>query len=331
MELIRSCTQDAKLGEARQATTVVSVVLAIYYVYRSCRCGENLLNRRERRAAQKRNNETSHQIVGLLQQAISLHQQGQLQNAAALYNQILQIEPEHGDALHLLGVVHLQCEDHSKALAFISRAIANELATDIAYNNLGVALRSLGRHGEAAVQYRKAVNINPEYLEARVNLGNALRASGKTDDALVSYRETLSRAPECADAHSGLALALTDSNAKEEAAEHHRRAVELDTQSAVFQTNLGYLQFEEKTLEKALNTFRHATLLDERYAPAHFGIATVLQAIGQGAEAEQAARSGLAIDDSDALGWNVLGLTLKLQNRDEEAEEAFNRSLSLDP
>jgi len=102
-------------------------------------------------------------------------------------------------------------------------------------------------------------------------------------------------------------------------------------QSAVFQTNLGYLQFEEKTLEKALNTFRQATLLDERYAPAHFGIATVLQAMEQGIEAEQAARSGLAVDDSDSLGWNVLRLTLKLQNRDEEAEEAFDRSLSLDP
>ena len=294
------------------------------------------MTRRERRAAQKRENSVQnkrihHQIVALVQEGIALHQQGQLDNAASIYNQILQLDAKNGDALHMLGVVQLQYGNHEQAVELITQAIANGLETALALNNLGVALRSLGRHAEAATHYRHAVTIQPDYIEARINLGNALRDAGKISGAIQSYRETLNQMPDSAEAHSGLALALTEKGWKDEASPHHRRAAELDPQSAIFQNNLGYLLYEEKDLEGALNAFQNALALDDQYAPAHFGIATALQLVGRGLEGEQAARSGLTINELDATGWNALGLALRVQGKFQEAAEAFRQSLSLEP
>src|ERR1700730_11322859 len=82
--------------------------------------------------------------------ALEHHQRGQLQAAEQIYRQILQVEPNHHDAIHLLGVIAYQ----------------------------------VGRH-EIAVEYMKrALKLWPDYAEAHNNLGNALKDQGKLDEAV---------------------------------------------------------------------------------------------------------------------------------------------------
>ncbi len=294
------------------------------------------MNRKERRAAKKQgqavNSSESQQRIGpLLQEAVAAHQQGRLEAAAAGYEEILKLDSENPDALHLFGVIHHQVGRGNEAIDLISRAIANGLETELVYNNLGAALRSVGRDAEAIKYYQKAIAIQPGYIDARVNLGNALRACGQENKAIACYRETLNQDPNCADAHSGLALALSDSNAHDEAAKHHRMAAELEPQSPVFQVNLGYLLFEENDLIAAKKSFENAIAIDASYATAQFGLATVLQAMEEGVAAEQAARAGLALDKNEARGWNILGLALRVQRKDDAAEEAFQNAYKIDP
>lgn len=45
----------------------------------------------------------------MIRQAITLHQQGQLDKAERLYTRILHDQHNHFDALHLLGVLMHQC------------------------------------------------------------------------------------------------------------------------------------------------------------------------------------------------------------------------------
>ena len=63
----------------------------------------------------------------MLQQAVLLHQKGQLSEAAALYCQILAREPGNADALHLLGVIEFQNGNPAAAIALIDRAVAVNL------------------------------------------------------------------------------------------------------------------------------------------------------------------------------------------------------------
>ena len=55
--------------------------------------------------------------------AIQHHQAGRLQAAEQIYRQILQAEPNHADAIHLLGVIAHQVGKHEVAVEYIGRAI----------------------------------------------------------------------------------------------------------------------------------------------------------------------------------------------------------------
>ena len=58
-----------------------------------------------------------------LSEAVRYHQQGQLEQAAQLYQQFLARYPDHPDALHLLGVIAFQQGDCQQAIERISRAL----------------------------------------------------------------------------------------------------------------------------------------------------------------------------------------------------------------
>ena len=69
--------------------------------------------------------------------ALRLHQQRRFQEAERLYCQILDSEPNHSSALHLLGVVRHQQGDHAAAIGLIGRAIAlNPHLADISLNDI---------------------------------------------------------------------------------------------------------------------------------------------------------------------------------------------------
>ena len=87
-------------------------------------------------------------VEGKLQQAISLYQAGQLQQAEQICQQILRDFPQHADALHLLGVIACQVEEYKIATDLISQAVeidSNQSQPKFAemYNNLGNVLLRL--------------------------------------------------------------------------------------------------------------------------------------------------------------------------------------------
>jgi Tfp pilus assembly protein PilF len=63
-------------------------------------------------------------------------------------------------------------------------------------NNLGTLLAQQGKFDEAVVQFRAAVQRNPEFDTARANLGLALAKLGRIDEALQEFRAILLRNPQ---------------------------------------------------------------------------------------------------------------------------------------
>ena len=113
-------------------------------------------------------------IPQALQAALQHHQAGRLREAEAIYRQILQSEPDHPDALHLLGVIAHQVGQDKVAVDLIGKAIeANPAAAEF-YNTLGSVLQAQGRLEEAVTRYQQAVTLQAEYAEAHYNLWNAL-------------------------------------------------------------------------------------------------------------------------------------------------------------
>src|SRR6266508_3134966 len=92
-------------------------------------------------------------------------------------------------------------------------------------NSLGVVLLNIGQVPEAQVEFRKAIELDPQYAEAYHNLGLALAQQGKAEEA---YRAAIQLAPRLAVAYLRLGQVLNVEGRKDEAKVAFRKAKELD-------------------------------------------------------------------------------------------------------
>jgi predicted O-linked N-acetylglucosamine transferase (SPINDLY family) len=111
--------------------------------------------------------------------------------------------------------------------AIVEYRRALELKPDFpeALNNLGAALAEQGCLDEAETAYRHALQLQPGHLKARNNLGGALERQGRLDEAIAEYRKALELKPEDARVQSNLVYALhfRPGRGAMEAAEERRR------------------------------------------------------------------------------------------------------------
>ena len=145
-----------------------------------------------------------------LNQGMALHRQGNLADAERCYGEVLQRQPDHFDALHLLGVIAHQTRRTERGVELIKRAIGLNPKVAEAHNNLGNALRALKRPAEALASYDKAIALKPDFSAAHFNRGNALMDLKRPAEALASYDKAVALKPDYAVAHSNRGAALRD-------------------------------------------------------------------------------------------------------------------------
>ncbi len=166
-----------------------------------------------------------------LQQAMALHQSGQLQPAQRLYQSVLNDEPNNFDALHLLGVVAFQTQQHALAVELIGKAISLH-ANAAFYSNLGNAQAALGQQQDAVASFDNAIRLKPDYADAYSNRGNALKALDQLHEALADYDHAIALKPDLADAWFNRGNALRELGQLETAIVSFDRAIALNPDRA---------------------------------------------------------------------------------------------------
>jgi tetratricopeptide (TPR) repeat protein len=106
----------------------------------------------------------------------------------------------------------------------------------------------------AAAAYARALEGDPDLVDAYVNLGRLRHEAGDADGAAQLYQEALERSPDDPIVHFNLALALEDTKGSEAAAAHYERALALDPDFADAHYNLAGLC---ERLGRAADALRH--------------------------------------------------------------------------
>lgn len=129
-------------------------------------------------------------IPRAIRTALTLQQAGQTAQAEAIFHQILRVAPNQPDALHLLGVIALQSSRIEEAIRLIGRAVKFNPSNPEYYSNLGFAFHEQGDVHSASDNYRKAISIKPDYVNAHYNL-HALLLDTKDLSAAIACLKTV--------------------------------------------------------------------------------------------------------------------------------------------
>ena len=263
--------------------------------------------------------------------AVRLHEQGRLQEAALAYQALLARNPDHADALHLLGVATLQTGDARRAADLIGRAAA--LAPDAAafHANLAEAHRVLGRLDEAAACCRTALRLQPEYPEAANNLGLVLLAQGDAAAAAGQFRAALGLRPDNAILHNNLGNALRVAGDAVGAVAAFRRAVEIDAAFAEAHGNLGQLLLEQHARQEALLHCQEAVRLRPDLPEAQNNLGNVLRDLGRLDEAKTCYLAALRVNPRLGLTHNNMAQALQEEGDLRGALAWYQRALRWEP
>lgn len=146
----------------------------------------------------------------MFQRAVSLHQNGALNEAEKLYRQILETAPDNADVLNLLGLIAQSRGIHSEAVNYFYKAADSAPKHFPVFFNLAVSLAALGKYVESAEAYEKVISLKPDLKEAYYGLANVFWQQNKQNDAAEMFRKALAAANgEYPEAAAGLAE-LTD-------------------------------------------------------------------------------------------------------------------------
>jgi tetratricopeptide (TPR) repeat protein len=166
--------------------------------------------------------------------AMELRKTGDRQRSAAELVEALKIDPHLLRALTYLGITYAESGNPQVGAGVLGLATRLYPQDAGARFNLGIAYGAMGNNEEIE-QYRKALEIDPDYVPAYLNWGAALFQKGQYDEAIKVYREGVNVNPLEASLHYSLSLALERKNESQEAQVERALAQKIDPKTGAAQ------------------------------------------------------------------------------------------------
>ena len=167
-----------------------------------------------------------------------------------------------------------------------------------AHNNLANVLRQRGDLDGAILEYRRSLELDPNYQFGRYNLGATLVQKGDPNSAIPLLKQALQADPNNPKAYYSLATALEQTGHPEEATASYSRAVRLQPDFLEAHTNLANLLLAQSHNEDAMSHYRKAVELAPSSPMTHYNLAVGLAKTGHEAEAIAELQTVLRIDPS---------------------------------
>jgi tetratricopeptide (TPR) repeat protein len=297
--------------------------------------------------------------------ATQLQSQGRLQESEHLLQQILQQQPNHPFALHLLGVIAHQVGKNplaveliqkaiqsngnvalfhanlseilrqlkrlDEAIAHGERAVALEPQMAMAHSNLGIAYFDRKDHDRAEACQQRALAIEPNFAPSLNNMGSIQRERKHKDEALAWYQKAIAANPNYLEPLNNYGALILEDDRTKEAAEALNKALRINPNYAEAICNMGGVHLALEENEAALAKYQRALALRPVYIEAQMGLAKTYQALENLPAAEAAAKYALQIDASNAKAHALLGGIYSEMAQPEQAEAQYDQALKPDP
>jgi Flp pilus assembly protein TadD len=233
--------------------------------------------------------------------------------------------------LSLALCTHLQLHHWKNSQTIFTHALEVTQNNYLAHNNLGTLLVEQGKFEEAALHFRRGVEIKPDYARAWYNLALVMLRRGRPDEAATKFRRALAVRPDYPEAHNQLGSALFQQGKLDASVHAYSKAARYRPNYAEAYNNLGLALAEQGKTEEAIASYHRALSIRWDYAEAHNHLAVNLARTGRLKEAMAHCCEALRLRPSWAQSHGNLGNILAAQGKFEEAIASFYQALRLDP
>lgn len=169
-----------------------------------------------------------------------------LANAKCLYEQILKVDPDQTDAIHMLGLVEYEMGYKDRSLKLLLEAEEKGCCSWQFHNSMGTVKSHFDHSAEAVKYFKDSIAINPRAAGVYVNLG-------------IEYSKQLKF---------------------KKAEQSFLKAAKVDVNNYHIWFNLGNIYSQQLKMEKSIKSFRRAIEINSGFLPARWNLAHALLMTG---------------------------------------------------
>ena len=204
------------------------------------------------------------------------------ERATELLGKALDLDGNFALARYQLGVALEATNNRWKAVGEYRKALQLDPDFAEAYKNLADLLRLSPRrlYDQAIEAYGKAIQLQPDFAEAYVGLGDAWQAKGNIDNAIAEYKKTVALDPENAGVHVSLGrIYYNEKGQYHEAVAEYNRAIQLDPTLLEAHLALGEVYEEKGLYEEAIARYNRVLEVEPQHPTAHYGLALAYEKV----------------------------------------------------
>jgi tetratricopeptide (TPR) repeat protein len=252
-----------------------------------------------------------------------------LTEVARQYQTLLERDPQRADALVGMSLVALASRQVEAAVKMATAATVAAPRMGAAWVALGQALKAAGCYEDAEQAYAQAIPFDGTL--SRLGLGELRIAMGRAGDAAAEFRRALKRRPALVPAMLGLGNALAMQNRNHEALERYDATLAIRPHLPEAEFAAGFVLERMGRANDAEIRYRRALAARPDFAAAWVNLGSLLREQGRELAAESALQRAAQLRPDLASAWVNLALLERERDKDDRAEGYLRRAFALKP
>ena len=214
-------------------------------------------------------------VATLVLLPLSWKQTAYWRDSIALFQRVLEIDPDSYVAYNSLGVAYDEQEMWLEASSAFARASAIKPNSGLVWFNWGLSKKKAGQLEDATKYFQRALHFDPGMTKANINLAVIAQEQGRPEAALEWFQKARELKPGVA--HSKKELYNTGNiylaqGKIDKAIKSFRQVLALDPNHLEARVNLAVGLFREGQLEEAIEELRHVLQQDSKHEKASYNL-----------------------------------------------------------
>jgi tetratricopeptide (TPR) repeat protein len=258
-------------------------------------------------------------VIEIIQKAVQYSQANRLTEAEQAYRQVLDVQPNHPQALYGLGTICQKMGNYQAAEQLLSQALQfqpDSVETWFALGNLHQLQEQLS---EAVNAYQQALKLRPDSAPIYYNLGFILQQQGQLDEAIKCYQKALELKPGFIEAEANLGNALNAQG---------KLSNEQQLHYAKLNNKLAIARKKARDWKAAIIYYKQAISLQPDQTEAYLKLAMTLHEQGQVEEAQAVFEQALERKPEGEKAY-LTGLIYQIQHQLDKSVSAYRQGLTL--
>lgn len=268
-------------------------------------------------------------VNDLLKQAIQAHQTEAIETAEKIYLEILTLQPENADALHLLGILYAQTQRLDLALTYLKKCCEYYPKVASYQNSLGNLYFRLGELKTAELHYENSLTLAPSHATTYSNLGNISFKTNDFEKAKYYYQKSIELNPHLADAHYNLGTIYLNENQIEKAEQSFAKTLRIDPKHLQANFHLGHLKEISTDYPAAIHFYEICLGQNPSHALSHQGIANAYLNLNDLDQAIHHFQVAIQNDPNILEAYHNLGIIYLQKNDLSEALKYYLRLIGI--